>query len=114
MTDRVAPVAFLAGRREVFGGSVEPWIDPQRLFVVGHGAVNIALFAKSGTTIVVGFVKSQIEAERTVVVGDGAVEVTLELVGITAVGEEIRLRRETNCFIVVNNGAVIVAVVGIG
>jgi hypothetical protein len=93
LTDRVAPVAFLAGRREVFGGSVEPWIDPQRPFVVDHGAVNIAPFAKSGTTIVVGFVKSRIELERTVIVGVVAAELLISraAIGVSAVALGIKL-----------------------
>ena len=52
--ERGAPVAFAARRREILSGFVEPPIEPQRLFVVGDGAVDVALVAVGGAAIVVG------------------------------------------------------------
>jgi hypothetical protein len=52
--ERDAPIAFAARRREVPGGFVELRLDPQRLFVLGDGAVDVALLAVGSAAIVVG------------------------------------------------------------
>src|SRR5215813_11875768 len=52
-------------------------IEPDRLIILGYGAVEVALEAPSDAAVVVGFVILRIEPDRLVVVGDGAVEIAL-------------------------------------
>ena len=87
--ERGAPVAFAARRREILSGFVEPPIEPQRLFVVGDAAVDVALVAVGGAAIVVGKRESRIERNGAIVVGDGAVVVAFVIVGIAAVVEKL-------------------------
>ena len=67
-------------------------IEPDRLVVIGDGAVEIAFGVVCGTTGGVGEGELGIKLDRLVVVGDGAVEIALGVVcGATVVvGEAAR------------------------
>ena len=60
---------------QVGGGGFR--IEPDRLVILGYGAVEVALEAQVGAAVVVGFVIFPIEQGRLVVVGYGAVEIAL-------------------------------------
>src|SRR5580698_8473911 len=58
--------------------------------------------------IVVG-VQVGIERDGAVVVGNGAIVDAFGLIGVTAVGEEVCLRPQIDCLVVVGDGVVVVA-----
>ena len=112
--DGIAPVALLAQHGEILSGAIHMRIDAQRLLVVGHRAVVVALASPGGAAIVVGAHEAWIELERAVVVGNGAVIIALGVVGIAAVGQETGFRPQPDRLVEIGDGAVVVAILLVG
>ena len=108
------PLAQSLDGREVLSGCLKLRIDTQRRLVVGDRSVEIALAAEGRAAIVVGVGESWVKLDRAVVVGDSAAQIALGLVCVAAIGEEIGPRGDSNRFIIVDDGAVVVALLRIG
>ena len=88
--------------------------EPDRLTVVGDGAVEVALVAVGVAPVVEGHGVFRIDADRLIVVGDGAVEVALVAVDDTSIveGHDV-FGIVSDRFIEVGDGVVQVALVAI-
>ena len=96
-------------------GKGELGIEPDRLVVVGDGAVIVRLGGIGEAAVVEGRGRLWIEPDRLVVVGDGAVVVLLGGIGEAAIVEGMDIFRiEPDRLVVVGDGAVVVLLGGIG
>src|SRR3984957_19810215 len=103
------PLALSLDGREVLSGCRIPRIDAQGRLVVGDRAVEIALATEGRATVVVGVGEGWVKLDRAVIVGDRAAQIALGLVGVAAIGEKIRSRRDSNRLAIIDDGAVILA-----
>src|SRR5215471_1780949 len=91
----------------VIGGMLR--VEPDRLVVVGDGAVEIALLL-IGDGAVVEAVGVGLEADRLAVVGDGPVVIALGVIGLAAVVDGVDIAGiEPNRLVVILQGAVEIA-----
>ena len=96
-------------------GHGEFGIEPDRLIVVGDGAVVVALVAVGVAPIVEGHDEFWIEPDRLIVVGDGALVVALFVMSGTSIVEgHGQYGIEPDRLIQVGDGAVVVAPGAIG
>ena len=100
--------------REVLSGRLIARIDTQRCLVVGDRSAEIALAAEGRATVVVGVGEGWVKLDRAVVVGDSAAQIALGLICVAAIGEKTRPRSDSNRLVIVDDGAVVFALLGVG
>ena len=100
--------------RKVLSSCLEPRIDTQRRLVVGDRWVEIAPAAEGRAAVVVGVGEGRVKLDRAVVLGDRAAQITLGLVGVATIGEKVRPRGDSNRLVIVDNGAVVLALRRVG
>ncbi len=88
-------------------------IDLERLGELRDGAVEIALPPEGRAPIVVSQVESRVERQSAIVIDNGPVEIALLVIGVAAVGQEIGLRLDADGFVVIGDGAIVLAVFGV-
>ncbi len=86
----------------------------QRRLVVGDRSVEIALAAEGRAAVVVGVGEGWVKLDRAVVVGDSAAQIALGLVRVAPIGEKIRPRGDPNRLVIIDDGAVVVALLRVG
>ena len=96
----------------VVGRGLVGGIEANRLGVILQRPARSPLPAPGRAAVVVGALEFRIELQRRVIVRDGAVVILAGLIGVAAVGQELRLGAQLDRLVVIGDRAGVVAIAG--